>query len=316
MQFPSLAWTMLGLGLTLGVGSGSAPANPTVRAQPQESRRSVPVNRGNGRQTTTPAPSLGSGRLVNPDFEPADDYELDRWFKDCNADDNSWISFYEAERAMGFTRDQFRNFDTDADGRMDKREFVAYYRYSGPREEFKTPRRRSQALPPERTPQQLLLAYDADLNGGISLSEVRRILVDYSRVPMDAEVLFTQADRNQSKLLDEVELASLNSAISRLNVPQMVSTTSETKQPFDEFFIQVTESPSRTAPPRIQGPVTPFRRLDLDGNGVISPQDLAGLEKSMVSPIRPQTILHTLDRNQDGVLDRAELRLALEHAKN
>jgi hypothetical protein len=64
-------------------------------------------------------------------------------------------------------------------------------------------------------------------------------------------------------------------------------------------------------PPRIAGPITPFRRLDLNGDGGISLADLEALQRPMRTNIRISPILHALDANGDGSLDRAELRAAL-----
>ena len=314
----------LGAGLaTSGPLSGSAsgplsgpmngPASATVAspagttAAPQGQRGTVRRQSGGRAGTGTQRP-----RSEMPLLEPADDYELEQWFVSCDVNEDRWISYYESERALSFTKQRFLSFDSDQDGRLDKQEFVSYYRHAYKNNEFVPPRRRNKSLPPQRTAEQLLLAYDADLNRGISLSETRRIVSDYSRETLDVDTLFARIDRDKSKLLDEGELAALSAAIRSVNsAPIEVPETVERK-PVDEFFLRVIPSEGRAFPDRYAGPITMFRRLDTDGDGKVTPSDLDELQRTVITSLRPQTILHTLDTNQDGVLDRVEFVQAME----
>ncbi|MEZ5976139.1 MAG: EF-hand domain-containing protein [Planctomycetota bacterium] len=88
--------------------------------------------------------------------------------------------------------------------------------------------------------------------------------------------------------------------------------TQTERKGLDELFLQVIPSPTHSAPPRIVGPVTPFRRLDLNGDNKVGADDLNELTRALSTNIRPQTILHTLDLDRDGTLSREEFRAALE----
>jgi hypothetical protein len=159
-----------------------------------------------------------------------------------------------------------------------------------------------------------MLAYDADLNSGISLTESTRLLNDYSRVKMDSRFLFTRVDLNQDQLLSVQELGLLSQAIRHLNLPQaqVVNPMARAPKSIDELFLRIIPSSNRLTPPTLIGPITTFRRLDMDGDGTISITDLEGLKRTVSTNIRVGTVLHTLDTNQDGVLSRSELRQSME----
>lgn len=278
--------------------------------QDGEARRSQPVLRDGGGRS-----QLGAGQggpVEVPLLEIADDYELEQWFQSCDVNEDRWISYYESQRALRFTKQRFLSFDENQDGRLDKQEFVGYYRHAYKNNEFIPPRRRNKVMPPQRTAEQLLLAYDADLNRGISLSETRRIVADYSRETIDVDTLFARIDRDKSKLLDEAELAALSAAIRSVNTAPIEVVQTVERKPVDEFFLRIIPSPGRAFPDRYVGPITTFRRLDTDGDGKVTPADLDALQRTIITTLRPQTILHTLDANQDGVLDRMEFIRSME----
>ena len=64
-------------------------------------------------------------------------------------------------------------------------------------------------------------------------------------------------------------------------------------------------------PPAIPGPVTHFRRLDLDNDGLVSLRELDRLQSPLQLPIRANTVLAALDRNEDRHLSEAEFKDAL-----
>ncbi len=309
----SLAATLFRPALNKASNVSTSPVAFVAPQRGQGSRRTQPVQRTPGRRGTGPSndgKDPASTTSVIPDN--VDDFQLKQWFANCDLDGNRWLSFYETKRTMDFSKDIFRSFDRDTDGRLVRAEFDAYHEYASKRGQFRRPRRLTKPTPPDRTAEQLLLAYDSDLNGGISQSEAARLLRDYSSIDLDVESLFPRVDRDQSKLLDVDELDTLGIAIKRLNVPRAPKQGPTGDITVDTLFFRLVPTQGRTAPNRFEGPITPFRRLDYDGDGNISNDDLQDLQISTLRGLRPSTILHTLDKNKDGVLDREEFRSALE----
>ena len=66
-------------------------------------------------------------------------------------------------------------------------------------------------------------------------------------------------------------------------------------------------------PPQIDGPVGSFRRLDLDGDGMISLEDLRRLQSPLALPVRAAAVLAALDSDGDGELSPREFSAALVH---
>ena len=65
------------------------------------------------------------------------------------------------------------------------------------------------------------------------------------------------------------------------------------------------------APPQIVGPVPHFRRLDLDGDGFISQEDLRVLQGSTTMGARIATVIASLDADEDGRISEREFTAAL-----
>ncbi len=320
MRTPFITAALLSIGM-LASGSLSASSEAVEPgSQQRASRRSQKNARANsaGRsdELRAVAPEGDQDIDLVPPLKAADDYQLQVWFKNCDPDDNNWISFAEARYSLGFGRGLYLTFDENQDGRLAKKEFVAYYNHAMKRNQFRRPKIRSKPVPPERTPRQLMLAYDADLDSGISLSEATRLLSDYSRTQLDTTFLFSRVDLDRNRLLNVRELQGLSQAVRHLNQPrsQGQATEAPSREGIDGLFLEIIPSSNRMTPPTLVGPVTTFRRLDLDGNGKISLKDLEGLKRTIATHIRVGTVLHTLDTDQDGVLNRNELRRSMEKA--
>ncbi len=321
MRYRTITAALLCLGLAASdallatTSVSSAASQRSGQRSTRRSQKNVRPQGTAGREGLVPSPDEGKQDIdLIPQLKAADEYQLNLWFKNCDPNGDNWISYYEAKYALGFGRGLFRSFDEDQDGRMVKAEFVAYYEHAIKRNQFRRPKIRNKPTPPDRTPEQLMLAYDSDLNSGISLTEAARLLSDYSRVKMDARFLFTRVDLDQNQLLSVKELALLSQAISHLNLPkaQVRNPVAQEPKSIDELFLRIVQSPNRLTPPTLIGPITTFRRLDLDGDGKVSLSDLEGLKRTVTTNIRVGTVLHTLDANQDGLLSRSELRKSME----
>jgi Ca2+-binding EF-hand superfamily protein len=274
--------------------------------------------------STTPAgPLLPPARLAPlprpedtlPITALADDEQVALWFASCDTDGDGWMVYREATRALDFDRPRFQSFDADRDGRIDSTEFADYYRYrlteSGG---FRPPQIKvTPTLATPRKAEQLRLAFDTNADRSISEEELAAVLEGYGRYDLVVGDLMDDADRNRDLLLDEDELEGIAALLIGAAGPAVSSLPAGAVSGIDQLF-GAPAGPEVHEPgalPRIAGPITPYRRLDLDGDGVISLQDLESLQRPLRSPVRIGPILLALDADGDGAIDRAELRAAL-----
>ena len=268
-----------------------------------------------------PLGELGRGSSADAPLEPVldlvDEAELAGWFGDADLDTNSWISFREARSTMEFDRNLFRVYDVDKDGRIRTEEFELFYRdrvQSG--NGFEPPHLSETVVQaPRRTPEQLRIAYDRDLDKRISLYELSYLLGDYQRLDSPAEEVLRLVDSNQDEMLNLAELVSLSSVLYPVAPPSAEQLDGLEGVPASsvlELFGQAEPrgERQRPEPPRIVGPVPTFRRLDLDGDGFIERTDLEELLRPTTLGIRPAAVLATLDVNGDGKLSESEFRRA------
>jgi len=258
----------------------------------------------------------GKSRALGADervFALADEEQLRGWFTICDHNANGWISFSESAHSLRCTRGRFQHFDLDRDGRLIPAEFQEYYlHYALTAQGFTAPRRKkSSGPPPQRTPEQVRNAYDADLDGGLNLFELKRLLIDYDQEFSDPERLLAALDSSGDQLLTIDELEGLGAVLSP-SEPATVDATDGHPSPktIADLFGQVTsrgtEEEPVPGPPQIVGPVGHFRRLDLDDDGYISLADLELLGRPVRVRMRPGAVLSTLDRDGDMRLDMAE----------
>jgi Ca2+-binding EF-hand superfamily protein len=240
------------------------------------------------------------------------------YFRRCDANGNDWLSLREAQESLGLDSNAFASYDTDQDGRVTRQEFGARYRMTVERVGgFKPPVDVAVSVSvPTRNAEQLRNAYDKNGDGGLSADEMKLLLIDYERSELPAELAVEKLDRDGSSRVDGSEIeflarlltSSVSPATADRNAPQV-------RQTLEELFggLHDRSSGYRTAPmpPRIDGPVTQFRRLDLDGDGVISPEDLQRLQAPLNLPVRSAAVLAALDSDGDGKLTPVEFAQAL-----
>lgn len=251
--------------------------------------------------------------IVSTDL--ADDNQILQWFSICDTDASGWLRFRESEAALTFDRPQFRAFDEDNDGRIKLGEFTDYYRYritsSGG---FRPPSVKTKRIAaPPRAATQLRLAFDGDGNNLIDVDELTMLLESYGRYDLTVIDAMEDHDTTGDMQLDRDELEAVTVLLSAAIPEDLENMPLAPVSGVDELFgaLAGKEVYMGIHPPRIAGPITPFRRLDLNGDGGISLADLEALQRPMRTSIRVSPILHALDANGDGSLDRAELRAAL-----
>lgn len=156
-------------------------------------------------------------------------------FRVCDLDENGWVSYREANLALGVDKSEYRAFDRDHDGRLDLDEFRTRYermlellgaapdpdadallRERDPTTELAgaeplpalpTPevRRTEPSFP---RPEDLLRTFDRDESGGLALEEVAEA-IRRAGMLLSAEVVLTQTDKDHSDALELAELAPL-----------------------------------------------------------------------------------------------------------
>lgn len=241
-----------------------------------------------------------------------------RYFAICDHDGNGWISYGEAKISLLATRPEYKVYDKDWDGRITVREF--HLRYAAVVDvtgAFPEPEPGADLLRAiTRTPTELRSAYDKNADNAIDQVELREILSDYGREELSPELLMVNIDRDRNSKVEAEELRALIRLLAgpRLDTA-VVNSPDDLPQTVDDLFGKVMEREESVdatpLPPRIQGPVPVFRRLDLDNDGKISTEDLRALQSPLHLKARAGAVLATIDTNEDGTVSPAELRASM-----
>lgn len=259
-------------------------------------------------------PALLAAGLTPGLQEPVDRELLSTYFRTCDADDSGWLSFRECRDSLALDRAGFASFDTDIDYRVTLEEFEANYdevtRRVGSLQVPVKVIERAPDLP--RSTRQLLAAYDRNGDEAIQTSELIALLGEYGLNKLPAETVLANLDDNGDRSLSGVELERGWRMLQSLYATARAETEDQTiYTSIDQLFGLTVERPAAIdasrQPPLIVGPVLPFRRLDLDGDGGIEIDDLYRL----LTPVTPSfsigAIHAGLDLDEDGRIDRAEL---------
>lgn len=307
---------------------GNAPGQQARRARSlgQGPGRSQGARSGEADASTDdgardPRSALGgtSPLADNPFGTPENQVRI--WFNTADFDSTDWISFREAAASIGFDAARFRIFDTDNDGRLtfdEYSEFLDRERDAG-RNVVIPMRAELVGAPPARDAEQLRAAYDVDLDGAISRLELDRILLDYSsdgrQSDFDAPRVMERFDTSGDGVLELAELDRLTGYIMPGTVLRDLPTRAAPNAKDINSLFAHAEEISPTLPPKIRGPVPPFRRLDVNGDGFVDLADLQRLEGRSFASVRLESILLSFDLDYDEKVSEREFLKALTPSK-
>ena len=237
----------------------------------------------------------------------------DRYFAICDHDANGWISFAEASASLKLDRETWKAYDGDKDGRIIAMEFRKRYEEilaSGGA--FLPPRPKADAHEaiPERA-DDALETYDKNRDGGLAPDELELLLVRVGAVRLEAETSIEQFDRDLTRKLESSEIEDLLSVLRPTGAASKGPKPRTIEELFGKLVPREIQEGSTPQPVRITPPVRSFRRLDIDGDGGISLDDLAELQRPLVLPVRARAVLAALDTDGDGRLDETEFRASM-----
>ena len=255
--------------------------------------------RGRRGEETPPAPA--------PEEEPAEGLAA-TYFAIADYNGDGRIVFREAQPSLGIDREEFAAYDVDRDGTINAAEFER--RYGKILEQggaFPPPVAKPKARKPGRkSAAEAIEAYDADGDRTLDEREVGKALAEYAVADLAAALAIEKLDKDGTKKLELAEidalLAVLDPDLGRREAPKAGSVV----ELFGKPIAREIRPGSTPLPPLITGPVPAFRRLDLDGDGAISTQDLVDLQRPIQLPVRVNALMATLDVDQDGAISEAE----------
>jgi Ca2+-binding EF-hand superfamily protein len=263
-----------------------------------------------GGKQQKPAPAGRDSKPAEP--PPPEEDVAKKYFELADYDGNHWITISEARSALGIDRKGFAIYDIDADGRISLDEFRRRYdtivKNGGA---FDPPigkggqRTRGAADPTERA-----LHFDIDGDGALERSELRAFLEDL-RSRLETDIVMPKFDRDGNRKLEKEELTALLAFLDPARRSQPTPHAASIEELFGKSYPRQERNDAMQLAPRMPGPVPAFRRLDLDGNGRISADELRSLQRPIQVPVRLAAVLATLDTNGDDAIDEAEFAASM-----
>jgi len=234
------------------------------------------------------------------------------YFATCDYDGDGWVSYSEAQKSLDIDRAVFAVYDIDRDGRITVEEFRKRYGAIVSRGGAFAPpiAKADPRRMPKRTAEELLDAFDRNKDLGLDDAEMEHALGEYGAHGVDSKFILEKLDKDLSQKL---ELGELDGFLEIL-APAPARSKPKIKsiaELFDKLEPREIKTDATPQSARILGPVSTFRRLDLDNSGSISVQDLVNLQRPMQLQVRTGAVIATLDLNGDGELSDAEFRAAL-----
>jgi Ca2+-binding EF-hand superfamily protein len=298
---------------------------PAVEPAPEAPASQPPADPGPSADAETPPAAADSTRSAAA--EPYDERAAwhaqleSQYFEAADYDGGGWISFQESELALSLDREGFRAYDTDGDGRVDREEFGRRYRDAVERTGVFRPPNTSlgTSLPPKRTTEQLLAAYDRDASGVLEPAEVEQLAAEYEFGFADRAELMGRLDRDASGALELAELPAVVDWIHTVMYPGLQIDARAPAKSLEELLGKRELRPAAfgvmAQPALAAGPLPMFARLDADADGALSAADFAALQLQVQMGVRAGTVLAALDGDGDGRISRSEFRSALERPR-
>lgn len=286
---------------------GSTPA-PRGRTGGEDG----PTSRGGG----APPPRTGDGgakpKSGKDEARPPEDVAAE-YFRTADYDGNGWITYTEAQASLNVDRTSWKVYDTDNDGRISPEEFTKRYLLLVSRGGAFSPP--VALVDPEkvqpRTAEEILAAFDDDQDGALDLREIGRTLKEYGVNGLDPAKVLDSFDDNGSTRFELSELPPFVEVLMPSTGGRRGAKAASLEELFDRYEEREVERDTTPQPTRIVGPVSTFRRLDADGSGGITLDDLDYLQRPLHIEVRAGAVIASLDKDGDGVVSQEEFRASM-----